>query len=116
MEAHLASLPALAAEGLEVLAPPLFALLALDETGRIVPSEYALAAKAAGLDLVPWTLERSGPLGDGGGWYYQSIAEAISRDSDVFVVLDVLARQVGVRGVFTDWPATVTYYASCRGL
>ena len=32
------------------------------------------------------------------------------------VMLDVLARDVGVRGVFSDWPATVTYYASCMGL
>jgi glycerophosphoryl diester phosphodiesterase len=28
-------------------------------------------------------------------------------------VLDVLARQVGVLGVFSDWPSTVTYYANC---
>jgi glycerophosphoryl diester phosphodiesterase len=27
--------------------------------------------------------------------------------------LDVLARGVGVRGVFSDWPATTTYYANC---
>jgi glycerophosphoryl diester phosphodiesterase len=27
--------------------------------------------------------------------------------------LDVLAKQVGVKGVFSDWPATVTYYANC---
>ncbi|WP_437495094.1 hypothetical protein WME75_33325 [Sorangium sp. So ce1014] len=31
------------------------------------------------------------------------------------VMLDVLARDVGVRGVFSDWPATVAYYASCMG-
>jgi glycerophosphoryl diester phosphodiesterase len=31
-------------------------------------------------------------------------------------VLDVLARQVGVRGVFSDWPGTVTFYANCTGL
>lgn len=30
-------------------------------------------------------------------------------------VIDVLAKDVGVRGIFTDWPATVTYYASCMG-
>lgn len=28
-------------------------------------------------------------------------------------MLDVLAREVGVIGVFTDWPATVTHYANC---
>ena len=28
-------------------------------------------------------------------------------------VIDVLAREVGVIGVFSDWPATTTYYANC---
>ena len=31
-------------------------------------------------------------------------------------LLDVLAQDVGVKGVFSDWPATVTYYANCMGL
>ena len=38
------------------------------------------------------------------------------REGDVLQVLDVLAREVGVMGVFSDWPATVSYYASCMGL
>ena len=29
-------------------------------------------------------------------------------------VLDVFG-QVGIRGIFSDWPATVTYYANCMG-
>ena len=29
------------------------------------------------------------------------------------MLLDVLAKDVGVRGVFSDWAATVTYYANC---
>jgi glycerophosphoryl diester phosphodiesterase len=33
----------------------------------------------------------------------------------VLRVFDVLARPVGVIGVFTDWPATVTFYANCMG-
>jgi len=28
-------------------------------------------------------------------------------------VLDVLAQQVGVRGIFSDWPGTITYYNNC---
>ena len=111
-----AELPGLAAAGVRIVAPPLWALLALDDAGRIVPSEYARAARAAGLEIIPWTLERSGPLRGGGGWYYQTIADAIDRDGDVFSVLDVLARQVGITGIFSDWPATVVYYASCTGL
>ena len=31
-------------------------------------------------------------------------------------VLDVLARNVGIRGIFSDWPATVSYYANCMNL
>jgi glycerophosphoryl diester phosphodiesterase len=30
--------------------------------------------------------------------------------------LDVLARQVGVRGMFPDWLAATTFYASCIGM
>ena len=30
--------------------------------------------------------------------------------------LDVLANEVGVLGVFSDWPATVSFYANCMGL
>ena len=29
--------------------------------------------------------------------------------------LDVLARKVGIIGIFSDWTATVTYYANCMG-
>ena len=30
-------------------------------------------------------------------------------------VLDVLNKQVGIIGIFSDWPATVTFYANCVG-
>ena len=106
----------LAEQGVKILAPPIYVLLALDENGRIVPSAYARKAKQAGLELITWTLERSGFLAEGGGFYYQNVAEAINNDGDMLTVLDVLARDVGVIGVFSDWPATVTYYANCKGL
>ena len=106
----------LAAEGVPILAPPMWMLVGLSDEGEIVPSEYARAAKAAGLELITWTLERSGPLGDGGGWYYRTIADATDNDGVAYELLDVLAKDVGVRGVFSDWPATVTYYANCMGL
>ena len=86
------------------------------EGGKIVPSSYAKAAKAAGLDIITWTLERSGPLATGGGYYYQSVTPVTNNDGDTFNLLDVLARKVGVLGVFSDWPATTTYYANCMGL
>jgi glycerophosphoryl diester phosphodiesterase len=114
--AAVAGMSELAARGVRIVAPPTFALVTLDARNRIVPSSYATAAKRAGLDIITWTLERSGPLITGGGYYYQSISDAIDNDGDVFELLDVLAQQVKVRGVFSDWPATVTYYANCKGL
>jgi glycerophosphoryl diester phosphodiesterase len=102
-------------QGINIVAPPIWKLLALNGAGEIVPSEYARNARAAGLDIIAWTAERDGPLKDGGGWYHQSISQAIDNDGDTMKVLDVLAKDVGVIGVFSDWPATVTYYANCMG-
>ena len=107
----------LKADGINIWAPPLFALLALDEQGRIVPSRSARAARAADLELVTWTLERSGNLAaPNKGFYYRTIDAAVTREGDVMQVVDVLAREVGVRGIFSDWPATVSFYAGCTGL
>lgn len=113
MDAAIARLPELAAEGVRIVAPPIWVLIAVED-GRIAPSAYAKAAQAAGLRIIAWTLERSGPLAGGGGWYYQTVADLIDDDGDMLKVLDVLAREVGVDGVFSDWPATVSFYASCR--
>ena len=103
--------------GINVVAPPTFALLDLDAEGNIAPSQYAMNAKAAGLKIITWTLERSGVLADGNnGFYYQTIDSAIHREGDLMRVLDVLAKDVGIIGVFSDWAAPVTYYANCMGL
>ncbi|MBT9590522.1 MAG: glycerophosphodiester phosphodiesterase, partial [Thiobacillus sp.] len=104
-------------EGINVVAPPMFALLDVDGSGKIVPSAYAQNARTAGLDIITWTLERSGILADGNnGYYYQTIDSAIKREGDMMSVLDVLAKDVGILGIFSDWPATVTYYANCMNL
>lgn len=105
----------LAARGVAIIAPPLWMLLAEGDDGRPVASAYARAARGAGLDIIAWTVERSGSLVGGGGWYYQTVGGQIDRDGDVMEVLDVLARDVGVTGVFSDWPATTSFYASCTG-
>ncbi|HAG93749.1 MAG: glycerophosphodiester phosphodiesterase [Pseudomonadales bacterium] len=112
----LASMEALKNQGVNIVAPPMWALLTLDNNGNLIPSEYAINARAAGLDIITWTLERDGPLSGGGGWYHQSIRDAINNDGDTLRVLHVLAQDVGVIGVFSDWPATTTYYANCMGL
>ncbi len=114
----IANMPDVAAAGVRIIGPPTWVLVTVDENKHIVPSAYAKAAKAAGLDIITWTLERSGPLATVGrtNYYYQSITPAIDNDGDTYALLDVLARQVGVRGIFSDWAATVTYYANCMDL
>ena len=54
--------------------------------------------------------------GAGGTFFYQTTLDAIEGDGQLMETLHVLATQVGVIGVFSDWPGTVTYYASCMGL
>ena len=108
------SMAALFNDGVKIIAPPIWMLLTIDNESNIVPSQYAIDAKAAGLNIIAWSLERSGPLNNGGGYYYQSISDVIDNDGDMMAVVDVLAKEVGVIGIFSDWPATVSYYASCN--
>lgn len=107
-------------QGVRIFAPPMWALLTLNGAGEVAPSEYANDIKKAGLDIVTWTFERA-DLRQGAsnaGWYYlfDPAGQAIKKDSDMYEALDVLARKVRIRGIFSDWPATVTYYANCMGL
>lgn len=99
-------------QGVNYIAPPMW-MLVTTKNGEIVPSAYTKEAKAADLKLITWTLERSGPLANGGGWYFQSVKDVTNNDAMYFELLDVLAQDVGVEGVFSDWPATTTYYANC---
>lgn len=103
-------------QGINIWAPPIFALLAADN-GKIVASQAAKDARAAGLGLITWSLERSGVLADGGnGFYYQTFDSAVKTEGDMMTALHVLAKDVGVMGVFSDWPATTTFYANCMNL
>jgi len=104
------------AKGVTIVAPPIFALLSLQD-GKLVPSSYAKDVKSAGLDIITWSLERSGVMAhDKGGWYYQSVTSGIHHEGDILEALHVLSKDVGIRGIFSDWPATVTFYANCMGL
>ena len=87
--------------GVNYVAPPTWMLVTV-ENGKIVPSVYAREAKKAGLKLITWTLERSGPLAGGGGWYYQSIKDVTNSDGVMFELLDVLAKQVWPAAGFED--------------
>lgn len=116
-----AELRNLANDGVKIFAPPIPALLAVDAANnKLVPSQYALDIKAAGLDIITWSFERA-DLRRGaafGGFYaaYDPAGQVVQTDSDMYLALDALARDVEVIGVFSDWPATVSYYASCLGL
>src|SRR6266705_372324 len=120
-----AELKGYAAQGIRIVAPPMWALLAVDASGKIVPSQYAKDAKAAGLDIITWILERSGRIVEemlptkgtpSPSFYYQTTLDALHNDGDLTTTLDVLGRQVGILGIFSDWAGTVTYYANCMGL
>lgn len=102
--------------GIRIIAPATWLLVTSDGQGNLLPSEYAKQAKQVGLEMFTWSLERSGSLANGGGWYYTDLEDAINNDGDMMNYIDVLAQDVGVRGIFSDWPATVTYYANCKGL
>jgi len=118
--ADLPSYPELVAyrtQGINIVAPPIFALLSTDAGGNIVPSQYAMDARNAGLDIITWSLERSGLVaGNSGDFYYQTFGSGVKREGDMMQVLDVLAQQVGILAIFSDWPATATFYANCARL
>ncbi|MFV8817207.1 glycerophosphodiester phosphodiesterase family protein [Haliea sp. E17] len=120
------SMADLVADGVQIIAPPIYMLVEV-QGGEIVPSIYAQEARNAGLDIIAWSFERDGPLANGGGFYYSSLngmnpnpvspePGVIDNDGDMLEVLDVLARDVGIIGLFSDWPASVTYYANCMNL
>ena len=108
------------AQGVRIFAPPIPALLAVNELDEIVPSSYALDIKRAGLDIITWSFERSdlrrGAAFAGFYWAFDPQGRAVKKDSDMYKGLDVLAQDVEILGIFSDWPATVTYYANCMGL
>jgi glycerophosphoryl diester phosphodiesterase len=114
----IAELRTLRTNGVRIFAPPIPALLAVDAAdNRLVPSQYAADIKAAGLGIITWSFERA-DLRRGaafGGFYaaYDPQGLVVKKDSDMYLALDALARDVRVLGVFSDWPATVSYYASC---
>ncbi|MEM1412799.1 MAG: glycerophosphodiester phosphodiesterase family protein [Pseudomonadota bacterium] len=110
-------------QGLQFVAPPLWMLVEAGVDG-IVTSRYAVLAQEAGLSLLSWTLERSGPLETGGGWYYQTLNGAnplpasrsgfrIRRDADQLMLAQVLFEEIGVHAVFSDWPSTTALTDTC---
>lgn len=118
--AAVARLQSLKDRGVNIIAPPFgYLLTTANDSQTIVPSSYATTAKAAGLDIIPWTYERSGPLATVGSreeYYFSRIKDAVHYDGQYYEILDFLARDVGIAALFTDWSSTVSYYANCMGL
>merc|ERR1719215_950297 len=55
-----------------------------------------------------------GPCWNPNAWYYRTIdGTAAWQYVDTLVVLDVLFKDVGIEGAFSDWPATVSAYVNC---
>jgi len=116
----LAQLKQLKQDGVRIFAPPMQSLLALNAAKEIVPSQYAIDIRSVGLEIITWTFERTdlrnGAAGVGSYYAFDPTGAAVKTDSDMYKALDVLAREVRILGMFSDWPATVTYYANCMGL
>ena len=57
----------LAQKGVKIVAPPMWMLVESDPSSElgIAESDYAKSAKEHGLDIITWTLERTGPGLDG---------------------------------------------------
>lgn len=99
----LAELRGLKKAGLAYIAPPIPMLIEQKRNGTVEASEFASTIKASGLKIITWTFESAGA----------TAAVYGDKPGLMLEALDVLAQEVGVSGVFTDWPGTVTYYANC---
>jgi len=109
------------AMGINIIGPAIPDLITIGgpQNNSVVPSPFAIAAKAAGLDMIAWTFERSGPLATvkaRGEYYFSTVADIMHTDGQYYEVLDVLVQQIGIKGMFSDWSSTITYYANCFGL
>lgn len=98
--------------GLRIIAPPIPMLIRQNDEGEIVASDYAKQARAAGLNIITWTFESGDPTAKN-NWLYAPVNDVMTTPGQMLQVLHVLAKDVGVIGVFTDWPGTVSYYANC---
>lgn len=103
-------------QGVNILVLVIWKMLILDGYQFIVLLDYVKNVCVVGFDLIVWFLEWSGFFVEGGGWYYQSVSEVINNDGDMFMVLDVLVRDVGVMVVFLDWFVIIMFYVNCMGL
>lgn len=111
----LAGMQQLVDAGVRTVAPPMPMLLTLDDNGELQASSYARYARQAGLNIITWTFE-AGNAADPNNWLYSNLADFMDHESRMLEVLHALHTKVGIKGIFSDWPGTVTFYANCFGL
>ena len=101
--------------GVPVLSPPM-PLLAnrTSANATIEVSNYASVALEMGFKIITWSFERDGPLQTGGGYYNSGLYA--TRDGFSYEFLDFMVKKVNITGIFSDWPASVTFYANCMGI
>ena len=94
----------------------MWALLTLDDRrAGSCPSDYARTRGAPASTSSPGRSSAPGRSRTGGRLLLPvRHARRSTTTATRSTLLDVLARKVGVLGVFSDWAATVTYYANCR--
>lgn len=66
------------------------------------------------MDIITWSLERDGPGLK--GWYWSTLEGVSLVDGDKYALLYVLAEEVDILGMFSDWSAAVTFFANCTNL
>jgi glycerophosphoryl diester phosphodiesterase len=111
-----AFLDLLVSRNVKIVAPPMQRLVdpAPDSEYLMTASHYANAAKNRSLGVIAWTLERSGPGLT--GFYWETLEGQVElNEGDRYNLLHVLLNEVEVLGVFSDWPATTTFFANCMG-
>jgi glycerophosphoryl diester phosphodiesterase len=108
----------LVANNIKIVAPPMQRLVeaAPDSAYLFQPSYYANATKARGISIITWTFERSGPGLSGFYWSTTENAGLDLNEGDRYNLLYVLAKEVEILGMFSDWPSTVTFFANCMEL
>eukprot|EP00928_Gymnodinium_smaydae_P000631 TRINITY_DN10240_c0_g2_i1.p1 TRINITY_DN10240_c0_g2~~TRINITY_DN10240_c0_g2_i1.p1 ORF type:complete len:586 (+),score=84.14 TRINITY_DN10240_c0_g2_i1:63-1760(+) len=124
--------------GVNMFSPPIFTLLQNGPNRTIEPSDTARMLQRLGVESIgSWSLERQGcepkeslpykqpvtaenndayiaPCWDVEAWYYSTTnGNSTWQYVDVLAVLDALFRKVGIKHMFSDFPATVATYVNC---
>ncbi|RHY23863.1 hypothetical protein DYB32_009040 [Aphanomyces invadans] len=101
--------------GVRIWAPPLFALLDVQQN-KLVASKVGMDARHAGLDIVAWSLERQGILANSNdAWYYQTVLPYIKNEGFALEAIQVFVQELQLLGLFSDWAAAPVFYANCVG-